>query len=218
MSEKLDDLKEMVLTGDREDKVTILAQELINEGAKVERILDEALIAAMDEAGRRFQEKEYFVPELIIAARAMDRALKVLKPLLEKSGAKSRGCLVLGTVRGDQHDIGKNLVAMMFKGAGFDVVDLGHDVNPDRFVEATREHKPDVIGMSALLTTTMVNMEEVIKHLKDAGLRKDLLVIVGGAPLNQKFADTIGADLYAATAPAAVASVRERLHDLRRGD
>ena len=218
MNQKMAALREMVLTGDREKKVADLTQDLLNQGINVETILDEGLIAAMDEAGKRFQEREYFVPELIVAARAMDRALKVVQPLLEKSGAKKRGAIVLGTVRGDQHDIGKNLVAMMFKGAGFEVIDLGHDVHPDKFVEATRLHKPNVVGMSALLTTTMINMEEVINRLKEAGLRKETMVIVGGAPLSRKYADKIGADLYAATAPMAVAVVRERLLDQQKGD
>lgn len=218
MSEKLAELNELVLGGDREKKAEGLTRELIDEGINVESILDDALIKAMDEAGRRFQEKEYFVPELIVAARAMDRCMKIIQPKLEESGVQSRGSVVLGTVKGDLHDIGKNLVAMMFKGSGFEVIDLGHDVSSDKFVEAVRENKPDAIGMSALLTTTMVNMEDVITRLKEEGLREKTMVVVGGAPLSKDYAARIGADLYASTAPMGVAVVKERIEDVKRGD
>ena len=211
MSDKLELLKQLVLAGDRAKKAPELVKELLAENAKVDAILNEALIPAMELAGKKFETKEFFVPELIVAAKAMDRCLDIIRPLLEEAKVAKRGTMVIGTVKGDQHDIGKNIVKMMFKGSGFEVVDLGHDVPADKFITAAKTNNAQVIGMSALLTTTMVQMSDVIKKLKEAGLRDKTLVIVGGAPLSRKFADDIGADLYAATAPLAVDMVKERL-------
>jgi len=211
MSEKLEELKQMVVTGNREKKAVQFVEDLVKEGEKVDAILNEALIPAMEEAGQKFEDKEFFVPELIIAARAMDQCLAVIRPQLEKTGIPKRGTLVLGTVKGDQHDIGKNLVKMMFKGAGFEVVDLGHDVSAEKFVDAVMENGADVVGMSALLTTTMTNMEQVIGRLDEVGWRKKTLVVIGGAPVTQEYADKVGADIYAATAPGGVEQVKERM-------
>lgn len=167
-------------------------------------ILKDGLIAAMGEVGRLFEENEYFVPEMLVSARAMQSGLSLLKPYLAEAGAAPAGKIVVGTVKGDLHDIGKNLVAMMLEGAGFDIVDLGTDVTPDKFVKAVQEHKPQVIGMSALLTTTMPSMTGTIKALQEAGLRDQVKVMIGGAPVTDGFAKQIGADGYSPDASSAV--------------
>ncbi len=174
------------------------------EGTSAETILRQGLIAAMDEVGRLFEENEYFVPEMLVSARAMQSGLTLLKPHLIESGSASAGRVVIGTVKGDLHDIGKNLVAMMLEGAGFEVVDLGTDVSPDKFVKAVVEHKPQVVGMSALLTTTMPSMGATVKALTEAGVREQVKVIIGGAPVTDNFAKQIGADGYSPDASAAV--------------
>ena len=180
----------------------------IAEGTAPEVILKDGLIAAMGEVGRLFEENEYFVPEMLVSARAMQSGLALLKPLLADAGAASAGKVIVGTVKGDLHDIGKNLVAMMLEGAGFEVVDLGTDVTPDKFVKAVQEHKPKagtlVIGMSALLTTTMPSMTGTIKALQEAGLRDQVKVMIGGAPVTDGFAKQIGADGYSPDASSAV--------------
>ena len=163
----------------------------------------------MDHVSKEFKSGELFVPEIMRSARTMLNAMEVLKPLLAETGAKMVGKVLLGTVKGDMHDIGKNLVAMMCEGAGFEIVNLGTDVSPEDFVEAVKEHKPDIVGMSALLTTTMRKMGETIKALEEAGVRDQLKVTIGSAPLNQKFADTIVADAYASDAAAAADKARE---------
>ena len=173
-------------------------------GLNPEAILKEGLIAAMGEVGRLFEENEYFVPEMLVAARAMQGGLAILKPHLAAGGSISAGKAVVGTVKGDLHDIGKNLVAMMLEGAGFEVVDLGTDVTPDKFVKAVIEHKPHVIGMSALLTTTMPSMSGTIKALQEAGVRDQVKVMIGGAPVTDGFARQIGADGYSPDASSAV--------------
>ena len=211
MIEKLEQLKQLVFTGDRAKKAPELVKELLAENVKVDVILNEALIPAMELTGKKFERKEFFVPELIVAAKAMDRCLDIIRPLMEGSNVAKRGTMVIGTVKGDQHDIGKNIVKMMFKGSGFEVVDVGHDVPADKFVTAAKASNAQVVGMSALLTTTMPQMAEVVRKLKEAGLKDKTLVIVGGAPLSRKFAEDIGADFYAATAPAAVELVKEKL-------
>jgi len=190
----LESLKELIKTGkakESEEEVKRLLGEI-----DAEVILSKALIPAMDEVGELFQKGEYFVPELLVSARAMQRAMETIKPLLAEKGVKSRGRVVLGTVRGDLHDIGKNLVKMMIEGAGFEVIDLGIDVSPEKFVQAVKEYKPGIIGMSALLTTTMLAMKDTIALLKSQGVRNHVKVMVGGAPLRQEFADEIGADFY----------------------
>jgi len=154
--------------------------------------------------GIKFKNNEIYVPEVLIAARAMHAGMDVLRPKLVETGVKNIGKFVIGTVKGDLHDIGKNLVKMMLEGAGFEVIDLGVDISPDKFVEAVKEHQPNVLGMSALLTTTMVNMPEVIKALESAGLRDKVKVMIGGAPLTKNYADQIGADAYSPDAASAV--------------
>jgi 5-methyltetrahydrofolate--homocysteine methyltransferase len=191
-----------VLEGDQGTTVENV-QASIDSGKEASKILQDGLIAAMSEVGRLFEEGEYFVPEMLIAARAMKAGLEILKPLLVESGVEPIGKVVLGTVKGDLHDIGKNLVAMMLEGAGFDIIDLGTDISPQQFVEAVQEGV-DVIGLSALLTTTMPSMEQTISALQDAGLREQVKVIVGGAPVTAEYAHQIGADGYAPDASQAV--------------
>ena len=166
-------------------------------------ILNQAMIAAMAEVGRRFEAQEYYVPEMLIAARAMKEGLAILKPYLLEADIQPIGKVVLATVKGDLHDIGKNLVGMMLEGAGFEVIDLGVDVSENQFVEAVREHQPKFVGMSALLTTTMPRMQTTIEAISEAGLRDQVLVMVGGAPVTQEYADEIGADIYAPDASSA---------------
>jgi len=177
------------------------------EGMGPEEILNKGLVAAMDEVGRRFEEGDLFVPEMLIAARAMQAGLQILKPDLVKAAVKAAGKVAIGTVKGDLHDIGKNLVAMMLEGAGFEVHDLGVDVAPEAFVKVAREGV-QLIGMSALLTTTMSNMESTVQALKAAGLRDQVKVFIGGAPVTQEYASRIGADGFAADASSATRVAR----------
>lgn len=179
-------------------------QEAISSGIEPGTILNEGMIAAMAEVGRRFQCGEYYVPEMLIAARAMKAGTQILKPHLQNAPVQSAGKVVIGTVKGDLHDIGKNLVGMMLEGAGFQIVDLGTDVAPEKYVDAVRASGANVVGLSALLTTTMPNMKEVIFALEKAGLRGQVKVMVGGAPLNDEFARQIGADGYSQDASRAV--------------
>jgi len=187
-----------------------LVQQAIDEGVPVKDILDQGLIAGMNEVGRRFKNNEFYVPEVLIAARAMHWAMEVLGPKLEEAGVKSVGTAAIGTVKGDLHDIGKNLVAMMLRGAGFEVVDLTVDVPIEKFVEVAKGDV-QVICLSALLTTTMPQMPKVIEALKEAGIT-DVKVMVGGAPVTQKYADEIGADGYAPDAASAVDKAKELLN------
>jgi 5-methyltetrahydrofolate--homocysteine methyltransferase len=163
---------------------------------------------AMDEVGRRFECEDYFVPELLLSARAMKSALELLRPLLSAQGAEPAGRVVIGTVKGDLHDIGKNIVAAMLEGGGFDVIDLGADVAPERFVDVIRERKPHILCLSALLTVTMPSMKTTIEALREAGVRDSIKVLVGGAPVNSEFARTIGADGFGENASVAVALAR----------
>jgi len=195
-------LKELVKKGDVEE-TTGRVRELLEGGADPEAIMKQALIPAMDEVGDEFQRGEAFVPEMLIAARAMQGGLDVLKPLLAESGVEPLGKVVMGTVKGDLHDIGKNLVVMVLEGAGFEVVDLGVDVSPQQFVEAVKEHNPQIVGLSALLTTTMLAMRDTIDAVKEAGLREGVKIMVGGAPLRQEYAEEIGADFYGPDSTAA---------------
>ena len=178
------------------------------QGLAADVILNQALIAAMEEVGKRFEEGEFFVPEMLIAARAMQSGLAILKPHLVASGVKAAGRIAIGTVKGDLHDIGKNLVAMMLEGAGYEVIDLGTDVDPQAFVKAAQEGV-QVIGMSALLTTTMSNMQNTIQALQAAGLRDKVKVVIGGAPVTDAYARQIGADAFAPDASSAVRTVRQ---------
>ncbi|MGA2111072.1 MAG: corrinoid protein [Anaerolineales bacterium] len=197
-------ISEAVISG----KASVTQQEVKNalqEGLKPEKILSEGLIAAMSEVGARFERGEFYVPEMLIAARAMQSGLAILRPLLTEQAMAMRGKVVIGTVKGDLHDIGKNLVAMMLEGAGYEIVDLGTDVPPEKFASAVREQHPTLVGMSALLTTTMRNMKEAIEAIEDIGLRGQVKIMVGGAPLTEAFAKDIGADGYAPDASRAVA-------------
>jgi 5-methyltetrahydrofolate--homocysteine methyltransferase len=191
-----------VLRGDAKTAASA-TQAAIEAGIPAADILHKACIPAMTEVGRLFEIGEKFVPEMLIAARAMQKSLEILKPLLVDSGVETLGKVVIGTVAGDLHDIGKNLVGMMLEGAGFEIIDLGTDVSPEKFVSAVQEHQPDLLGMSALLTTTMASIGRTIDALKAAGLRDQVKVIVGGAPLTQDFADKVGADGFAADAGSA---------------
>jgi len=174
-------------------------------------ILNQAMIPAMDEVGRLFEENEYYVPELLVAARAMKAGLAILRPHLVATGIEPKGRVALGTVKGDLHDIGKNLVGIMIEGAGFEVIDLGVDVGPAQFVDAVKDKDAQVIGMSALLTTTMPGMQRTIEALNQEGLRDRVKVIIGGAPVTQRYADEIGADGYGRDAAAAAKLVKQLL-------
>ncbi len=199
-----------ILEGDMQS-VEEATQGALDDGMSPGEILNQAMIPAMDEVGRLFEENEYYVPELLIAARAMKAGLAILRPHLVATGIEPKGRVALGTVKGDLHDIGKNLVGIMIEGAGFEVVDLGVDVSPDQFVRAVAEQDVSVIGLSALLTTTMPSMQRTIDALKEASLRDKVKVIIGGAPVTQRYADEIGADGYARDAAAAAKLVKELL-------
>jgi corrinoid protein of di/trimethylamine methyltransferase len=188
-----------------------IVQEELAAGVDPMALISETMIPAMDEVGKLFQEEKYFVPELMMAGRAMKAAMEPLRPLLAASGAKPTGVVVIGTVKGDLHDIGKNLVISMLEGAGFKVVDLGAGVSPQKFVEAIREHQPQILCLSALLTVTMTAMKTTIDAVKEAGLRHSVKILVGGAPLNERYAMEIGADGYSATATEAVALARRQV-------
>jgi 5-methyltetrahydrofolate--homocysteine methyltransferase len=193
-----------------EDKeVAQLVQQALDEGVTPGDILSGGLIAGMDEVGKDFKAGELFVPEVLIAARAMQAGMNILRPLLAESDVPTAGKYVIGTVKGDLHDIGKNLVRMMLEGAGFETIDLGSDVDGAAFVNAVREHKPNLVGMSALLTTTMVNMRNIIEALEEAGLRDSVKIMIGGAPVTAAFAKEIGADAYAPDAASAVDVARD---------
>ncbi len=198
---------EAILTGDQHAAREAVEQALA-EGAAPGDILNEGMIAAMAEVGRLFEEEEYFVPEMLISARAMKEGLAVLKPRLVTDAVASAGTVAAGTVKGDMHDIGKNLVCTMLEGAGFEVIDLGVDVPPERFVETVRERGAGIVAMSALLTTTMPSMRATIEALEAAGLRQRVRVMVGGAPVTEAYARQIGADGYSTDASRAVALAR----------
>jgi methylmalonyl-CoA mutase cobalamin-binding domain/chain len=193
--------------------------ELTNLGLEMglgpEQLLFEALIPSLEEVGARFERGDFFVPEMLIAGRAMAGALEVLRPLLADTGAETVGKFVMGTVKGDVHDIGKNLVNIMLEGAGFEVIDLGVQVAPEKFIAAVEEHKPDIVGFSAFLTTTMPMFKANINALQKAGLRDEVIVMVGGAPVTQEYADAVGADGYAADASAAVKMAKDLIQKRR---
>ncbi len=194
-------LAEAIIKGDQNSAVKI-TRDALGEKIAPRSILNEGLIAGMDVIGDRFKKNEVYIPEVLIAARAMKSAMEILEPELVKAGVKPIGKFLIGTVQGDLHDIGKNLVAMMMKGAGFEVIDLGVDISAEKFVERAKTTGVQLIGMSALLTTTMPSMEKTIKALKDAGVKAK--VMIGGAPVTQGYADKIGADGYSADAASAV--------------
>jgi 5-methyltetrahydrofolate--homocysteine methyltransferase len=201
------EIKEATRTGDQ-DKVRELVQKGVDEGLEPERIIKEGLIAAMDVVGKEFGEGKIYMPEMLIAARAMKRGLEIVKPLLVSGQVQSIAKVVIGTVQGDLHDIGKNLVGMMLEGAGAEVIDLGVDVSPQKFVEATQTHQPQFLGLSALLTTTMTSMKSTIEALEEAGLKQNVKILIGGAPITRGFADEIGADGFGSNAREAVELVR----------
>jgi 5-methyltetrahydrofolate--homocysteine methyltransferase len=202
MSEFLENLATVIIEGDLDEAVD-LTEEALDDGIGAEEILNGGLMPGMDYVGAEFKAGNMFVPEVLRSARAMQGAMELLRPLLAESGAPMVGKVLVGTVKGDLHDIGKNLVGMMCEGAGFEVKDLGKDIAPEQFVEAIKGYEPDVVGMSALLTTTMRMMGNTIRALEEAGVRDRVKVIVGGAPVTQAFADEIGADGYASNAAAA---------------
>lgn len=206
---ELRDIFQSVIDGDAA-QVQTGVKEALEKGTAADVILQQALIAAMEEVGKRFEEGEFFVPEMLIAARAMQSGLVLLKPFLVESGVKAAGKVAIGTVKGDLHDIGKNLVAMMLEGAGFEVQDLGADVDPQKFVKAAQEGA-QIIGMSALLTTTMINMQNTLQALQTAGLRERVKVMIGGAPVTDAYTRQIGADAYAPDASSAVRTARQLL-------
>jgi 5-methyltetrahydrofolate--homocysteine methyltransferase len=194
-------------------------RDLVNEGLEMEldpeKMLYDALIPSLEEVGARFERGDFFVPEMLIAARAMQGALDILRPLLAETGVREVGTFVMGTVKGDVHDIGKNLCNIMLEGAGFTVHDLGVNVAPETFVERVREHKPDIVGFSAFLTTTMPMFKANINALQKAGIRDDVIVMVGGAPVTQEYADAVGADGYAADASTAVRLAKDLIERRR---
>ena len=202
MDKAIEAIYKGILDGDQH-RVIEQVTEALNAGLSPAMILKDGLVSAMSEVGRLFENGEYYVPEMLISARAMQAGLKLLKPGLADTGVKATGRVVIGTAAGDLHDIGKNLVSMMLEGAGFEVIDLGTDVKPEAYVKAVREHKPDLVALSALLTTTMPNMEATIQALEAAGLREQVKVIIGGAPVTEEYARRIGADGFAVDASLA---------------
>jgi len=191
------------------DEVKELAQQALDQGATARAIIDKGLLAGMDVVGKRFKAGDMFIPEVLLCARCMHGAMDILKPLLAEGDSAGVGTYVIGTVEGDLHDIGKNLVSMMLQGAGFEVVDLGTNITPQQFVDAVKEHNPNILGLSALLTTTMPKMAETIKALKEAGLRDKIKIMAGGAPVTQDFVNKIGADAYGANAASATEKAKE---------
>jgi len=206
----IDKVKQAVLLGDA-DAVAELTKEALVAGVAPSELLDQALIPGMDVVGSEYESGIRFIPEMLVSAEAMKAAMVILRPLLSESGIEPKGRVLIGTVEGDLHDIGKDLVTTMLEGAGYEVIDLGVEVQADRFVEAVKEVEPDVVALSALLTTTMVFMPEVIERLTEAGVRSTIKIIVGGAPVTEAYAQKIGADGYADDAAAAVSVVKQLL-------
>ena len=208
MSDIFAELSTAVIEGDL-DGIVGLTRKALEDDLDPRQVLDQGLIPGMNHVGVEFKSGRMFVPEVLLSARAMQASMDIIKPRLIETGTPMNGKMLLGTVKGDLHDIGKNLVAMMCAGAGFDVRDLGRDVDPEAFIKAAREFEPDILGMSALLTTTTRSMEKTIKALKEAGLRDKVKIIVGGAPVTQDFCDRIGADGYAPDAATAAELARK---------
>jgi len=212
--EILQRLYDETLTGNAPE-VLDLTRQALEQNMEPQTLLFDALIPSLEEVGARFERGDFFVPEMLIAARAMQGALDILRPLLAETGAKQVGTYVMGTVKGDVHDIGKNLVNIMLEGAGFTVHDLGVNVAPEVFVEKINEHQPDIVGFSAFLTTTMPMFKANINALEKAGIRNDVIVMVGGAPVTQEYADMVGADGYAADASTAVRLAKDLIEKKR---
>jgi 5-methyltetrahydrofolate--homocysteine methyltransferase len=200
-------LKEMIIAGD--EKATAQTEKLLAEGAGAREILDQALLPGMEIVGQRMKSGEFFIPEVLLSAETMQACLDIVKPHMGAGESATVGTVVIGTVEGDMHDIGKNLVAMLLSGAGFNVINLGKGIKPADFVAAVKEHKPDVLGMSGLLTTTIPKMPETINLLKEVGLRDSVKVIVGGAPVSDSYATEIGADAYGPNASIGVERCKE---------
>ena len=205
---QLSELREGIIRGDLVSARSI-TEKALAEGVDPLRLVNEFMSPAMDEVGARFERSEYFVPELLLSARAMKGAMELIRPLLAVRGSKPIGTVVIGTVKGDLHDIGKNLVAAMLEGGGFEVIDLGVNVSPEKFIAAAQEREAQIIALSALLTTTMLNMRSLIAALQQGGLRQKFRVLVGGAPVTAEFAREIGADAFGCNAVEAVSSARE---------
>jgi len=203
MSEILEQISTAVIEGNF-DEISYLTEDALADGQSAEEILNKGLMPGMDYVGVEFKAGNMFVPEVLRSAKTMQTSMDILRPLLAETGVETAGLVLLGTVKGDLHDIGKNLVGMMCEGAGFEVKDIGKDVAPEAFVEAIKNYEPKIVGMSALLTTTMRAMESTIRVIEEAGLRGKVKIIIGGAPVTQAFADQIGADGYASNAAAAV--------------
>jgi 5-methyltetrahydrofolate--homocysteine methyltransferase len=193
------------------DSVKELVNRALSEKISAEDILNNGLVAGMNVVSEKFKNNEFFIPEVLVSARAMTAGLNIINPLLAEANVKAKGKVVIGTVKGDLHDIGKNIVGMMLQGAGYEIVDLGADVPLEKFIEFTQKEEADMVGMSALLTTTMIYMQEVIQGLKDAGLRDKVKVIIGGAPVTQAYADQIEADGYAPDAASAIDLAKDLL-------
>lgn len=207
MSEHLDKIKEVIITG-KYKEIEDLVQAAIEDKADLDQIINDGMVAAMDVVGQKFAENEIFIPEMLVSAVTMKKGLDIIKPLLKGDEIESKGTIIMCTVKGDIHDIGKNLVIMMLQGAGFDVIDLGVDMSTEELTQKVEEIKPDILGLSALLTTTMPEIKNVIETLKDKGLRNSVKVMVGGAPLNAAFAEEVDADGYGQDAAEAVALAR----------
>ncbi|MBS1250501.1 MAG: Methionine synthase [Chloroflexi bacterium] len=208
MSDILSKLSAAIIEGDF-GSTPEMAETALEEGLDAGEILNQGLMPGMDHVGVEFKAGNMFVPEVLRSARSMQAAMDIIRPLLAETGIDQTGKVIIGTVKGDLHDIGKNLVGMMCEGAGFEIIDLGKDVEPDAFVEAVKEHSPNILGMSALLTTTMRAMEQTIKALEEAGIRDSVKVMIGGAPVTKSFAEKIGADGYAANAASASDMAKE---------
>jgi 5-methyltetrahydrofolate--homocysteine methyltransferase len=203
-------LSDAVIKGEA-DKVELLTKQALEEDVSVNIIINEGLIAGMNIIGERFKKNEIFIPEVMISAHAMRTGMEILKPLFSSAGLEPKGIVVIATVKGDVHDIGKNLVSMMFEGAGFKVFDIGIDIGPEKIIKAVKEYNPDILALSTLLTTTMLNMKEIIESLMVNDLRDKIKIMVGGAAVNQEFANEIGADGYAKDASLAVDKAKELL-------
>ena len=210
MSELLEKMAESLIAG-KVDEVTEITQQALDANISSKDILEKGLLAGMEVVGKRFKANDMFIPEVLRCAKCMHGAMETLRPLLAETGVETAGTFVIGTVKGDLHDIGKNLVGMMFEGAGFQVVDLGIDLEPAAFVEAIKKHKASLFGMSALLTTTMPKMSETINAINEAGIRDQVKIMIGGAPVTAEFAKEIGADAYASNAASAVDKGKELL-------
>ena len=208
MDALLEKIAERLIVG-KIDEVKELSQQALDQGTSPRDIIDKGLLAGMEVVGKRFKAGDMFIPEVLLCARCMHGAMDILKPLLSEADSAGVGIYVIGTVEGDLHDIGKNLVSMMLQGGGFEVIDLGTNIKPQQFVDAVREHKPTILGLSALLTTTMPKMEETINALKEAGIRDQVKIMAGGAPVTQAFVDEIGADAYGANAASATEKAKE---------